>query len=38
MQHPQVSAVIDGDRIVGIITDRDILIVLPGLNTILEAL
>jgi CBS domain-containing protein len=31
-------AVIDGDRIVGIITDRDILIVSPGLNTILESL
>lgn len=31
-------AVIDGDRIVGIITDRDILTVSPGLNTILESL
>lgn len=31
-------AVIDGDRMVGIITDRDILTISPGLNTILESL
>lgn len=31
-------AVIDGDRMVGIITDRDILTISPGLNTILENL
>ncbi|MCC7575717.1 MAG: CBS domain-containing protein [Methanomethylovorans sp.] len=31
-------AVIDGGRMVGIITDRDILTISPGLNTILESL
>ena len=31
-------AVIDGDRMVGIITDRDLLAISPGLNTILESL
>ncbi|MBC7085077.1 MAG: CBS domain-containing protein [Methanomethylovorans sp.] len=31
-------AVIDGDKIVGIITDRDMLAISPSLNTILESL
>nr|WP_321496929.1 CBS domain-containing protein [uncultured Methanolobus sp.] len=31
-------AVMEGDKIVGMITDRDILAIAPGLNTILEGL